>query len=97
MRAAIGAVGHLHQQVVAAALEQAALVHLSDHVEVSRLAAARAGGAVRVAEGHRGVVALELGVRRGADFFGEPPVDIDLLEGDELILYGRTADGAVTS
>jgi len=38
-----------------------------------------------------------LGVRRDGEFFGEPPVDIDLLVGDELILYGRTADGAVTS
>ena len=38
-----------------------------------------------------------LGVRRGSEFFGEPPVDIDLLEGDELILYGRSANGAVSS
>jgi hypothetical protein len=38
-----------------------------------------------------------LGVRRDGEFFGEPPVDIDLLEGDELILYGRIADGAETA
>jgi hypothetical protein len=30
-----------------------------------------------------------LAVRKGTEFVGEPPVDIDLLEGDELILYGR--------
>ena len=30
-----------------------------------------------------------LGIRRGKEFIGEPPVDIDLVEGDELILYGR--------
>lgn len=31
-----------------------------------------------------------LGVRRGTDYFGEPPVDITLREGDELVVYGRT-------
>jgi hypothetical protein len=31
-----------------------------------------------------------LGVRRGAEYFGEPPVDITLKEGDELVVYGRT-------
>jgi hypothetical protein len=30
-----------------------------------------------------------LAVRRDREFLGEPPVDIDLVEGDELILYGR--------
>ncbi len=30
-----------------------------------------------------------LGVRRGAQYFGEPPVDITLREGDELVVYGR--------
>ncbi len=38
-----------------------------------------------------------LGVRRDQEYFGEPPVDIDLLEGDELILYGRCDTGAVVS
>jgi uncharacterized protein with PhoU and TrkA domain len=38
-----------------------------------------------------------LGVRRDGEYYGEPPVDIDLLEGDELILYGRVADGAETA
>jgi hypothetical protein len=33
-----------------------------------------------------------LAIRRGDDFIGEPPVDIDLVEGDELILYGRRPD-----
>ncbi len=30
-----------------------------------------------------------LGIRRGRDFFGEPPVDIDLQAGDELIIYAH--------
>ena len=30
-----------------------------------------------------------LGVRRGATYFGQPPVDIDLLAGDELIVYAH--------
>jgi len=30
-----------------------------------------------------------LGVRRGTTYFGAPPVDIDLLAGDELIIYGH--------
>ena len=30
-----------------------------------------------------------LGVRRGAEFFGEPPVDVTLTIGDELIVYGH--------
>jgi hypothetical protein len=30
-----------------------------------------------------------LGVRRGAEFFGEPPVDLDLEAGDELVFFGR--------
>ena len=34
-----------------------------------------------------------LAVRKGDDFVGEPPADIDLLEGDELILYGRREAG----
>ena len=35
-----------------------------------------------------------LAVRRGREFLGEPPVDIDLVEGDELILYGhRLSEG----
>lgn len=37
-----------------------------------------------------------LGVRRGNDYFGEPPVDIDLHEGDELIVHGRRTDAPVT-
>ncbi len=36
-----------------------------------------------------------LGVRKGTEFVGEPPVDIDLLEGDQLILYGRRVDSEV--
>ena len=40
-----------------------------------------------------------LGVRRGQTYFGEPPVDIHLEEGDEVILYAHrdhevTANGA---
>jgi hypothetical protein len=58
--------------------------------------------AVRVAEQpgetYRSLKGLEdaipgakvLGVRRGAEYFGEPPVDITLKEGDELVVYGRT-------
>ena len=38
-----------------------------------------------------------LGVRRGAEFFGEPPVDIDLQEGDQLIVYGRCPSDEVVS
>ena len=38
-----------------------------------------------------------LGVRRGQEFYGEPPVDIDLVEGDELILFGRCDTGEVPS
>jgi hypothetical protein len=30
-----------------------------------------------------------LGVRRGSEYFGEPPVDVTLAAGDELIVYGR--------
>jgi len=30
-----------------------------------------------------------LGVRRGTEYFGEPPVDIALEEGDELVVYAR--------
>jgi hypothetical protein len=30
-----------------------------------------------------------LGVRRGREYFGAPPVDIDLRAGDELIVYTR--------
>ena len=30
-----------------------------------------------------------LGVRRGRDYFGAPPVDIDLQAGDELIIYAH--------
>ena len=30
-----------------------------------------------------------LGIRRGRDYFGEPPVDIDLQAGDELIIYAH--------
>ena len=30
-----------------------------------------------------------LGVRRGTEYFGEPPVDITLKEGDELVVYAR--------
>ena len=30
-----------------------------------------------------------LGVRRGRDYYGAPPVDIDLQAGDELIIYAR--------
>ena len=30
-----------------------------------------------------------LGVRRGATYFGAPPVDIELLAGDELIIYAH--------
>ena len=30
-----------------------------------------------------------LGIRRGSEYFGEPPVDIGLHQGDELIVYGR--------
>jgi uncharacterized protein with PhoU and TrkA domain len=30
-----------------------------------------------------------LGVRRGDEYFGEPPVDVTLSAGDELIVYGR--------
>jgi len=30
-----------------------------------------------------------LGVRRGAQFFGAPPVDITLTTGDELVVYGH--------
>ncbi len=33
--------------------------------------------------------AVILGVRRGDQYFGESPVDIELTEGDELIVYGR--------
>ena len=57
--------------------------------------------AVRVAESpaetYRSLRGLEhaipgarvLGVRRGTEYFGEPPVDLTLLEGDELVVYGR--------
>ena len=37
-----------------------------------------------------------LAVRKGSEFVGEPPADIDLLEGDELILYGRRDVGVAT-
>lgn len=37
-----------------------------------------------------------LAVRKGSEFVGEPPADIDLLEGDELILYGRRDAGVTT-
>jgi uncharacterized protein with PhoU and TrkA domain len=30
-----------------------------------------------------------LGIRRGRDYFGAPPVDIDLQAGDELIIYAH--------
>ncbi len=30
-----------------------------------------------------------LGVRRGDQYFGEPPVDLTLVAGDELVLYGH--------
>ena len=30
-----------------------------------------------------------LGVRRGRTYFGQPPVDIDLQAGDELIIYAH--------
>ncbi len=58
--------------------------------------------AVRVAESptetYRSLRGLEhaipgarvLGVRRGAEYFGEPPVDLTLREGDELVVYGRS-------
>ncbi len=57
--------------------------------------------AVRVAESpgetYRSLRELEhaipgatvLGVRRGTRYLGEPPVDITLQEGDELVIYGR--------
>ena len=30
-----------------------------------------------------------LGLRRGDTYIGEPPVDLDLVEGDELVVHGR--------
>lgn len=33
-----------------------------------------------------------LGVRHGSDYFGAPPVDVDLEAGDEIIVYGRRGD-----
>ena len=36
--------------------------------------------------------ATVLAVRKGSEFIGEPPADIDLREGDELILYGRRGE-----
>jgi len=30
-----------------------------------------------------------LGIRRGRDYFGAPPVDVDLQAGDELIMYAH--------
>jgi len=30
-----------------------------------------------------------LGIRRGSDYIGEPPVDVELHAGDELIVYGH--------
>jgi hypothetical protein len=38
-----------------------------------------------------------LAVRRDQEFLGEPPVDIDLVEGDELILYGHRLRGEEAS
>ena len=32
-----------------------------------------------------------LGIRRGDTYVGEPPVDIELRAGDELVLHGRRA------
>lgn len=33
-----------------------------------------------------------LGVRHGEEYFGMPPVDVELHEGDELVVYGRRGD-----
>lgn len=33
-----------------------------------------------------------LGIRRGSDYFGRPPVDVRLASGDEIIVYGLRGD-----
>jgi hypothetical protein len=75
---------------------------LGDHLEeLLALGSDFTVGAVRVAEGpgeaYRSLRDLAdaipdakvLGVRRGSEYFGEPPVDITLTKGDELIVYAR--------
>jgi hypothetical protein len=77
--------------VPALAEQREELLILSDDFAIQ---AVRLDAAVDEARSLRGLAhALPgfsvLGVRRGREFFGEPPVDIDLVEGDELIVYGH--------
>jgi hypothetical protein len=94
-------IGHRYvQRHLAPALgsERRELLVLSDDFAIQSV---RLSAPVEQARSLRGLAhalpgATVLAVRKGAQFIGEPPVDIDLEEGDELILYGRR-DELVTS
>jgi hypothetical protein len=94
-------VGHryIERHLVPALAEQREeLLVLSDDFAIQTVRLAAPVDEVRSLRGlaHALPDATVLAVRRGKDFVGQPPVDIDLLEGDELILYGRRVHEVVS-
>ena len=74
--------------------ERQELLVLSDDFAIQSV---RLSAPVEEARSLRGLAhalpgATVLAVRKGSEFIGEPPADIDLREGDELILYGRRGE-----
>ncbi len=67
------------------------LLVLSDEFSIQSVRLAEPVGVTRSLRGlaHALPHATVLAVKRPDGFMGEPPVDFDLVEGDELILYGR--------
>ena len=95
------AVGHRYIRrhlLPALGTERRELLVLSDDFAIQSV---RLSAPVEQARSLRGLAhalpgATVLAVRKGTQFIGEPPADIDLREGDELILYGRRDETGVT-
>ena len=98
----LSGVGHRYIQrhlLPALGTERQELLVLSDDFAIQSV---RLSAPVEQARSLRGLAhalpgATVLAVRKGTQFIGEPPADIDLREGDELILYGRRDETGVTA
>ena len=97
----LSGVGHRYIQrhlIPALGDERQELLVLSDDFAIQSV---RLSSSVAEARSLRGLAhalpgVTVLAVRKGSELLGEPPADIDLLEGDELILYGRRDAGVTT-